>query len=65
MGAEHKNYIKGFNNVFSLGEYINGIDVVDPYGGDLETYRKTAKLLDFMISELTQKLIKEGNIWLF
>lgn len=56
MSSQHKDYIKGFNNVYSLSEFVNGIDVIDPYGCDLNTYRKTASLLDFMLDELIEKL---------
>ena len=58
MEQAHKAYIKGFDNVFSLGEYVDGIDVIDPYDKDFETYKKTAKLLMFMLDELIQKIVE-------
>lgn len=43
--------------VSSLKEYI-GLDgdVSDPYGGDIEVYRKTAKEIENLISKLIDKL---------
>ncbi len=53
----HKAYIKGFNNVFSLAEFTNGIDVPDPYGKDIEAYKKTYELLNFSLDEVLEKVI--------
>lgn len=49
--------------VFSLNSYV-GIegDVVDPFGGDLEAYRKTYEMLDNSINLLLAKLKEDMSI---
>mgnify|MGYP000928646638 CR=1 FL=1 len=42
---------------FTLGEYVGAaFDVADPFSGTQETYRKTARQLEEMITELIKKL---------
>jgi protein-tyrosine-phosphatase len=46
--------------VFTLFEYIGeNEDVADPFGGDIETYRKSALQLKNVIEKILYK-IKEG-----
>jgi len=44
--------------IFTLKEYVNqsaaDVNVMDPYGGSLETYRETMKELDALLDKLLQ-----------
>lgn len=42
--------------VFTLGEYAEGRDVTDPYGGDEEVYDKCARELYDYIERIVEKL---------
>ena len=44
------------DKLYSISKYTNGIDIVDPYGQDLEEYNETAKLLEFSIKNIINKL---------
>jgi N-acetyl-gamma-glutamyl-phosphate reductase len=44
-----------------VSDFYSGIDIPDPYGKDINTYIKTAKILDFIINEIVEN-IKEGKI---
>ena len=54
MTAGQKELLDGFDNVFSVRE-ICGFDIPDPYGCDLETYRRTAKLLSRAVDAIIEK----------
>ena len=63
MTKSHKDYI--FSQypdlrykVFSLKEYVkaDGMDVIDPYGGSIDTYRRTFEELYDLITKLGEKL---------
>ncbi|MBR5535589.1 MAG: low molecular weight protein arginine phosphatase, partial [Clostridia bacterium] len=42
--------------VFTLGEYIGGGDITDPYGGSEEVYQKCAEELYEYIERVVEKL---------
>ncbi len=42
--------------VFTIGEYVNGEDVADPYGGDERAYDACAKQLYEYIEKIVEKL---------
>ena len=54
MTAGQKELLDGFDNVYSVRE-ICGFDIPDPYGCDLETYRRTAKLLSRAVDAIIEK----------
>lgn len=63
MTNSHKNFIhqqypQYRNKVYTLKEYISedSLDVFDPYGGSLETYRHTYKELYALLVKLQEKL---------
>lgn len=58
MTNYHKEYLKNLNNVYSLSDFDSGIDLPDPYGQDEQVYCKCAKILDFILDEVVQKLVK-------
>lgn len=45
--------------VYSMAEFASGIDIPDPYGRDVATYTKTAKILNFIEDEILEKIIEE------
>ena len=55
------NHKKALQNlqvpVYSMGEFASGIDIPDPYGRDVATYTKTAKILNFIEDEILEKII--------
>ena len=44
------------DKIFTLGEYADGLEVVDPYGGDEFIYDKCAKMLYEYIERIVEKL---------
>jgi protein-tyrosine phosphatase len=44
------------DNLFSVAEFINGIDISDPYGMGENEYQETAKLIDFSVKNIIKKL---------
>ncbi|MEJ9210515.1 low molecular weight protein arginine phosphatase [Bacillus smithii] len=63
MTTSHKNYImqmfpKAADKTFSIKEFVLGRheDIIDPYGGPVELYRKTYNELESLIRQLAAKL---------
>ncbi len=42
MTKSHKDWLHGYDNVFTVGEFTGLNDIADPYGGDLNLYIKTS-----------------------
>ncbi len=42
MTKSHKDWLHGYENVFTVSEFTGLPDVPDPYGGDLNVYIKTS-----------------------
>lgn len=61
ISKAHKDFLSNLSNVIALSDFYSGIDIPDPYGKDVNTYIKTAKILDFIINEIVDN-IKEGKI---
>jgi len=52
-----KQFAEYRDKIFSISEYVdNGTDIADPYGGEYEIYKKTAKQLDDVCNEIINKL---------
>ena len=58
MTAEHKRYLSGYKNVFTLGETVGMLDVPDPYGKNEQAYIETAKTLDKACEIILKNIIK-------
>lgn len=70
MTAQHKESIKTQfpayqEKVFTLKQFVgeekNGIDIQDPFGGSLETYRRLMAEMEPLIDKLVAKLENEGD----
>lgn len=67
MTSGHKDsllqvYPQMADKTFTLKEYVTesgGLDVLDPFGGDIRTYRKTFQELSALMDELEKKLLEE------
>lgn len=67
MTVSHKEMLlrsfpEATNKTFTLKEYVtpySSLDVSDPFGGDVHTYKKTFEELKRLIDELAKKLIEE------
>lgn len=57
MTTGHKEWLKNLPNVYSLSEFESGIEIPDPFGMPLEEYVKTAKILNFILDEVLQKVL--------
>ena len=57
MTQSQKQYFPQGVEVFSFGEMVGGIDIVDPYGQDISAYKQMAKQIDEYCKILVQKLI--------
>lgn len=62
ISTAHKDFLSNLKNVISLNDFYSGIDIPDPYGKNLDAYIKTAKILEFILSEIIEN-IKVGNLW--
>ena len=61
ISKAHKDFLNNVQNVVALSDFYSGIDIPDPFGKDVNTYIKTAKILDFILNEIVDN-IKEGKI---
>lgn len=61
ISKAHKEFLSNLNNVICLSDFYSGIDIPDPFGKDLDTYIRTAKILDFILNEIVDN-IKAGNL---
>ena len=61
MTRSHLTIVKSFckeANVFTLGEYAGeDKDILDPFGGDLETYQDCAKEIESLIFVCAEKFV--------
>ena len=62
MTETQRNILRKYNNVFSLKEFVDGIDIPDPYGLGLEEYEIVFKLLYSSLKRVYRKLVGE-IIW--
>lgn len=56
MTASQKEYLKDFDNVYSLKEYLDVDDIVDPYGKSKDDYLVCAKQIDAAMQKLIKKI---------
>lgn len=67
MTARHKEQVLAMQpslagRVFTLGEYAgSGQEVPDPFGGSLETYERTARLLKEMLQSVVERISREAT----
>ncbi len=63
MTATHKQALNGFERVFSIAEYTGGCDIIDPFGGNINTYIKTSHQLEDACNVILEKILenKEEN----
>ncbi len=59
MTGEHKRYLNGYTNVRTMNELTGLGDVLDPFGGDLELYKKTSRQLEEACEILLSKIIRK------
>ena len=58
MTLSHKVALNGFNNVYTIDE-ITGIgDILDPYGGNINTYIKTSHQLEDACNIILENILK-------
>ena len=62
MTKEQKNILKHYENVFSIAEMVDGIDVPDPYGLGYNEYEAVFKLLYVSMKKLYSKLNTMGEL---
>ena len=58
MTAEQKRYLSAFNNVCSMGDIDGCENVLDPYGGDLALYEKTARQIESACQIIKNKIME-------
>lgn len=54
MTADQKELLNDFENVYAVKD-VCGFDIPDPYGGDIEAYRRTADLICRAVDIIIQK----------
>ena len=58
MTEEHKSYLSGFNNVYTVSEVSGVGNVPDPYGQDIIAYVKTSHVLEDACNEILNKILE-------
>lgn len=58
MTEEHKRYLAGYLNVRTVSELTGLSDILDPYGGDLEVYKRTSNQIEKACEILISKIIR-------
>ena len=62
MTASHKQYLNGFDNVFTIREVAGGDDILDPYGQELRVYMEVSRQLEDACNIiLTNILMQKGE----
>ncbi len=64
MTEGHKKILEGLSpkKVYSVMEYIGATgDIADPYGGDIEEYRETAKEIYDVLVDVAEKIVEEND----
>ena len=56
MTNDHKEFLKNLPNVYAMPEFDSGINLPDPIGQGLEAYINTAKILNFVLDEVIEKI---------
>lgn len=56
MTPEIKRILKKYNNVYLIGEFVNGVDIPDPYGLGENEYEMVFKLLQESVNIIYNKL---------
>ena len=58
MTEEHKAYLRGHDNVYTVSE-VSGVDnVPDPFGKDIIAYVKTSHVLEDACNEILNKILE-------
>lgn len=66
MTTAHRNTLRGAfpdmqGKIFTLGEYAGeGLDVPDPFGGDMQVYERTAVILEELCGLTARRLFEQG-----
>ena len=58
MTARHKEYLNGLCNVYTLAEATGTMDVIDPFGQDLEIYKRTLVQIERACQEIVKEISK-------
>ena len=61
MTLSHQKYLRAFypeyaNKIFSISEYTGCKDISDPYGGDINTYKKCASEIKNAVDMLIERI---------
>lgn len=58
MSESHKQWVQNLpSKTYALSDFDGGMDVPDPFGQSLEQYQKVARILDFVLDELLEKIM--------
>ncbi len=57
MTTAHKNWLHGYTQVLSVAEITGGVDVIDPYGGDLSVYMETSRQIEDACNIILSKIL--------
>ena len=58
MTEGHRQYLLGFPNVTTMNEMTGLGDIIDPYGGSLDVYRKTALQIEQSCEAILNKILR-------
>lgn len=59
MTADHKRWLAGYENVYTIAEITGLGDIIDPYGGNLKTYIETSYQLVDACNIILEKILGE------
>ena len=63
MTNEQKNILKRYENVLTIAEFVDGIDIPDPYGLGYKEYEAIFKLLYASLKKIYSKLNALEELW--
>ncbi len=58
MTEGHRQYLLAFPNVTTMNEMTGVGDIIDPYGGNLDVYRKTALQIENACEIILNKILR-------
>lgn len=58
MDRAQKNFLSNVKNIYCLSDFVSGIDLFDPYNMDIAAYNKCYNILDFILDEILEKIVR-------
>lgn len=59
MTLNHKNALRNYENIYTISEVAGIEDILDPYGGNINTYIKTSHQIEDACNIILEQILSE------